>query len=275
MKTILLSPEEILQGYDAVTKIYPPVPSLYIWRAWEYAGSRRYALQEPVLDIGCGDGQFFHLSWPSLREAAGVDIDPETVDRARKSGFYREVQQARADRLPFASESFRSALANCSLEHMDRLPRVLDSIRRCLAPQGGFLLSVVTDKLIEWTVLPALLNLAGRPEEAKSLQRDYEEFHHYRNVFPPEVWAEYLENSGFQVLECVPIVPEMTARLFLGLDQIWHVPYLQGEFGDVLASRFLKIPNFAETFRPILSAILQMERNWSETAGAIFWAQKK
>jgi SAM-dependent methyltransferase len=203
-----------------------------------------------------------------------VDIDPGTVDRARQSGFYREVWETPAHHLPFPPDRFQSVIANCSLEHMDHLPEVLRSLYQCLAPKGTFLLSVVTDKLREWSPLPLLLELLGDPEKAKNLDRNYEAFHHYRNVFAPPVWARHLEDAGFQILDHTPIVPEMTARFFLFMDQIWHIPYLRGECGDVLISRFAEISRFPEIFRQIFSAVLQMEKNWSVCAGAIFWTQK-
>ena len=61
MKQILMEVDEVLRGYDAISAIYPYVPSVSLWRAWEFAAYRRYSLKEPVLDVGCGDGGFFRL----------------------------------------------------------------------------------------------------------------------------------------------------------------------------------------------------------------------
>ena len=51
MKVSVLSPDEVVAGYDAVSVLYPYVPPLSIWRAWEYAAYRRYALPEPVIEL--------------------------------------------------------------------------------------------------------------------------------------------------------------------------------------------------------------------------------
>src|SRR6185503_14601243 len=109
MKQSQLSLAEVLAGYDAVSQLYPYVPSLLLWRAWEYAAYQRYSLPEPVLDIGCGDGRYFQLVWPQIREVVGVDMDPGVADAARRSGVYRAVHETPAHQLPTPQAHFASA----------------------------------------------------------------------------------------------------------------------------------------------------------------------
>jgi SAM-dependent methyltransferase len=45
------------------------------------------AEQSPVLDIGCGRGEFLELLGTLGVEAAGVEIDPDLVDEGRAAGF--------------------------------------------------------------------------------------------------------------------------------------------------------------------------------------------
>src|SRR5690554_5202166 len=122
----LLTMDKVLAGFDAVSQLYPYVPSLCLWRAWEYTAYRHHTLPEPVLDIGCGDGRFFKLIWPQLSNVVGLDIDTDIVKIAQKSGVYKEVIIAPANQLPVPVQSFASVFANCSLEHMDYLPKVLN-----------------------------------------------------------------------------------------------------------------------------------------------------
>jgi SAM-dependent methyltransferase len=275
VKRTLLTSEEVLSGYDAVSQLYSHAPTSCIWRAWEYAAYQRYTLTEPVLDIGCGDGLFFRLVWPQLRGMVGVDIDAGVADAARQSGVYREVHVAPAHQLPLPAESLASAFANCSLEHMDYLPEVLSSICRSLRLGGPFLLSVVTDKFLEWATLPLLVDLVGEPERARALQADYETYHHLVNPFPLRVWVGHLEKAGFEVLEHIPIVPEMTSRFFLFLDHIWHVRRPGGDLGEMLLRYLAMIPNFPAAFRQLFAGVLQMEQDWAIGSGAIFWARRK
>ena len=79
---------------------------LSIWRAWELAAYRRYTLQEPILDVGCGDGLYFKLVWPSVRQVTGVDISPDSIREAEKSGVYQSVHECSALEMPFQPDKF-------------------------------------------------------------------------------------------------------------------------------------------------------------------------
>ena len=275
MKQRLVSQDQVLAGYDAVSQLYPYVPSMNMWRAWELAAYRHYGLPEPVLDIGCGDGRFFRLVWPHIREVIGVDIDPNVVDAARQFGIYQAVHAVPAHHLPFAPGCFASAFANCSLEHMDHLPQVLNSIYNSLRPGGTFLFSVVTDKWHTWATLPLLLQSLGNFEQARSLQANYVAYHHLANALTPEGWRTELEQAGFEVLEHIPIAPEITSRLFLFLDHLWHVRQGTGELGDMLYPYFSSMPDLPQAFRKILSAVLELEHDWVTCSGAVFFAQRE
>jgi SAM-dependent methyltransferase len=278
MKTHLqqrqLSPEAVLAGYDAVRRLYPHVPPLLLWRSWEYAAYQHYKLDQPVLDIGCGDGRYFQLVWPEVRDVIGVDMDADVADAARRSAVYREVVVAPAHRIPLPKESFASAFANCALEHMDHLDEVLAAIGNCLRPGGAFLLSVVTDKFLEWQTLPPLIERVGEPERARTLREAYRSYHHLVNPFAPDVWIERLEQAGFEVLEHTPIVPEITSRLFLLLDHLWHVEGLEGELGMGMHRYLRKFERFPQGFRQIIAGMLDMEHDWLTGSGAVLWVRK-
>jgi len=274
MKQSLLAPEEVLAGYDAVSHLYPHVPSMCIWRAWEYAAYQRYSLTEPVLDVGCGDGRFFRLLWPHARDAIGVDSDLGVAALARPAGVYRDVRVAEAHAMPFASCTFASAFANCSLEHMDRLPDVLNNICRCLRPGGSFLLSVVTDKFLDWATLPLLGGELSGPARAEALRGEYKAYHHLVSPLPPDAWSEQLGRAGFHVLEHIPLLPELSSRFFLFMDHLWHLKRRDGELGDVLHPYLMMLPGFPQAFRHVLAGVLGLERVWSVASGAVFWVRR-
>jgi SAM-dependent methyltransferase len=270
-----LTPEDVLKGYDAVCQLYPHVPSLLLWRSWEYAAYQRYSLREPALDIGCGDGRYFRLVWPNVRDVVGVDMDPGVAEGARRSGVYRAVHVTPAHRLSVVQDYFASAFANCALEHMDHLDEVLDSIYQRLLPDGTFLLSVVTDKFLDWRTLPSLIERLGDRAHAQALQDAYQSYHHLVNPFVPEVWIERLEQAGFEVVEHIPILPEMTSRLFLFLDHLWHVESPVGELGTALHHYLQQFEHFPRGFRQVLAGMLDIERDWQPGSGAVFWARRR
>lgn len=268
-----LTLNEIMHGYDVVSQLYPYVPPINMWRAFEYAAYSRYKLAEPMLDIGCGDGAFLKLVWPSIKKVTGIDISPEAVQLAKNSGVYSDVHLCAADKLALPPSSFASAFANCSLEHMDNLPTILTNVHRSLKPSGKFLLSVVTEKFIEWSPLPLLIKEMGEQPLSAKLLTEHIRYHHLVNPLPIETWKQELEKAGFKVLHCIPILPELISKLFLFMDSVWHVKNPTGEIGDGLTAYCQNIPNFPQLFRHIFQTTLQMETNWDSTSGVIFWVE--
>lgn len=272
----LLSKDQVMAAYDEVSPLYPHIPSMSAWRSWELAAYRQFPLEGATLDIGCGDGRYFSLAWPGLNEVTGVDIDPVAIAQARASGIYRTVHESPAHQLTLPAGTFRSAFANCSLEHMDALPAVLRNVHTALAPGGLFLCSVVTDRFITWSLVPLLLRKLGLLDRAAALQREHEHYHHLVNPFTPERWAEELCTAGFSRIVHIPIVPEITGRMIVLLDQLWHVPQAEGgELGSQLHQYFASLPEFVGGYRDLLAALLRMEVQPAIGAGAVFAAWKE
>jgi 2-polyprenyl-3-methyl-5-hydroxy-6-metoxy-1,4-benzoquinol methylase len=61
-------------------------------RAWQSAYVEDFRAQGPVLDLGCGRGEFLGLLAAEGVEARGVDANPDMVDYCRGEGF--DVDQA-------------------------------------------------------------------------------------------------------------------------------------------------------------------------------------
>lgn len=274
-ETLILDPEEILAGYDAVCELYPHIPPLSHWRAWEYAAYRRFRAVGRVLDLGCGDGRYFRLIWPEIANVVGVDLNPHVAEMARGSGVYRTVHSSPAQSVPEATGSFEHVFANCSMEHMDDLDQVLAEVVRCLKPGGTLICSVVTNRLEEWSPLPKMIALAGYPEAANSLHRDFVDYHHLVNPFSPSDWMAAMRQAGLVVDVHIPILPWHNSVAFLAMDGLWHVKKEGGgEFGDLIYPSLVKNRRFPTAFRKIFEGLLDMETDWLDCSGAVFLARK-
>jgi ubiquinone/menaquinone biosynthesis C-methylase UbiE len=107
--------------------------------AGELAGARR------VLDIGCGDGQISRLAAAQERDPADaemtvVGVDPTwncvrvAADRAGGPSYAR----AGAGALPFADETFDTAVACLVFEHIDDVDDAIAEVARVLELGGRF-----------------------------------------------------------------------------------------------------------------------------------------
>ncbi len=266
-----VTPDEILNEFDALADIYAHVPPLIMWRAWELAAYRHVILPEPVLDLGCGDGRFFHRAFPSVTEVHGVDQSAQAVELARQSGFYRQVYHAPAHSIPAADNAFASAFANCSLEHMDDLDSVLGEVRRVVRPGGVFLLSVVTDAFLNWSPLARVLTMCGAAAAGRRVQVQHEEYHHLVNALPIETWTSRMDRAGFQLQQWTPVADGVAGWMFLLLDQLWHVPTDGAEVGTELEARLSLATRRVPALRKIFAGLLELDTGLPR-AGVIFVA---
>lgn len=275
IRTRVLKEKEILRTASELEKIYPRVISLVIWRAWEVAAYRYYRLVEPVLDLACGDGRLFHFSWPKIRNVVGIDHDPVACSNAQASGIYRDVHQVPAHQLPFSDAAFGSVFSNCALEHMDHIDQVLSESFRVLKPGGFFLSSVVTDKFVEWGMMPLMSKLFFAEGKGRSLWQDYVDYHQLRNPFTQEEWVARLEKAGFGVQEQIPIAPEPSGRIFMLFDELWHVRLEDKvELSQKLHGYLASLPDFSRGFEDILRGLIKLSLNPTVGAGLVIAARK-
>ena len=265
----------MLQGYDAVSTLYPYIPSLSHWRSWEYAAYQHHHLDGRILDLGCGDGRYFQLIWPHATNVVGVDMNPDVAELGRQSGVYRKVHATPAHFVPEPDGSFDHVFANCSLEHMGHLDAVLAEIHRCLKSGGTLLCSVVTDRFLEWSLLPNLVAMAGFEEAATAIQKDFLDYHHLANPLSVDEWVIRFNHSGLVVEEHIPILPKYNSGIFLLMDGLWHIKRVSGgEIGDVIFPLLSTNAKFPGAFRKVFAGLLDMEIDWQDCSGAVFLVRK-
>lgn len=275
MNQFFLTPVQVLASYDVVSQLYPYIPSMSLWRSWEFAAYQKYQIDGRILDLGCGDGRYFRLIWPNATDVVGVDMDLGVAELGRQSGVYAKVHVAAAHQIPEVSETFDYVFANCSLEHMDHLDAVLAEIHRCLKLGGRLLCSVVTDRFIQWSLLPNLIAMAGFDDTAKSLQKDFTAYHHLVNPLSVDEWQQKFAQAGLVCEEHIPILPKFNSGIFLLMDTIWHVKRtVGGEMSDVIYPFLSTNPNFPCAFRGIFAGLLEMEIDWQDCSGAVFLVQR-
>ncbi|MWD29012.1 methyltransferase domain-containing protein [Aquicoccus sp. SCR17] len=114
----------------------PPGPEQHLARLaphWSFADRR-------MLDVGCGDGSFVRALLDHGADAVGLEVEPETLARARASGL-EEARLVLGDgsSLPFADQSFDAVCCVFSFHHIpaEAQPAMIDEIARVLRPGAG------------------------------------------------------------------------------------------------------------------------------------------
>jgi SAM-dependent methyltransferase len=129
-----------------------------------------------ILDLGCGTGRNL-AELEQIGDAVGLDLEARALEFCRQRGL-RSVAQARAEHLPFQSESFEAVIALDLLEHLDDDVAGVREVLRVLRPGGHFLAFV-----------PAYRWLWGPQDDVS----------HHRRRYTPRMIASTLGAAGLRV----------------------------------------------------------------------------
>jgi len=182
------------------------IPSLAAWRAAELKALRRCTFASPVLEIGCGNGRFTSLLLQQVDW--GVDLNPREVALcAQRNGVYRRLGCMDARRLKFANGVFATVFANCVVEHIPDLPRVLAECRRVLRPGGAL---IATVPLIEMNRHLLLRHAWYGRLRAGQLQ--------HRHLLAEDAWVSALSKAGFTTIQTTPYLSAKMCELWDRVD---------------------------------------------------------
>ncbi len=156
-------------------------------------------LPEPLLDIGCGDGNFAQVALPGRRITAGIDPWWRPLNKAVKAGNYELPLQALGDNLPFADNYFAAAFSNSVLEHIPDIQPVLNEIGRVLRPGARFLMTTPSHYFTEFLGGAALFERLRLDGMAERYRRWFNFISRHAHTDPPQTWADRLAAAGFVI----------------------------------------------------------------------------
>lgn len=115
--------------------------------------SRNLSIKEgqSLLDIGCGDGNFFGLYGGKLGRGGlvvGIDQSDELLEKASKRETAAStllLKWSMNDTMPFVPSSFNAVISTFAIYYVDDVSRILGDIKRVLRDGGEMLLIGPTD----------------------------------------------------------------------------------------------------------------------------------
>ncbi len=157
-------------------------------RAIESRYYQDFDLPAPILDVGCGDGNFAALTFDGTIDV-GLDPWHAPIHEAKQFGKYRLLVESDAGRAPFPDNYFSSAFSNSVLEHIPHVQQVLNDVARTLKPGAPFYFCVPNTRYLSELSLPRVLG-KGYTEWFRKMSR-------VEHAVEPETWRGWLESAGF------------------------------------------------------------------------------
>jgi O-antigen chain-terminating methyltransferase len=179
----------------------------------------------PVLDVGCGRGEFLELCREAKVDAHGIDVDPDMVARCREAGLDAE----RADALAYLMEVPNGSLGGvfCSqvIEHLppDGIIALVRLAHAKLRP-GGVLLCETPN--------PTCLGVFSGAF--------YVDLTHIKPIHP-QAAVFVLEAAGFREVEVRYVnayPPDMRLQL---LEPLWYMRRYEEAFLQALNENFVRL----------------------------------
>lgn len=186
--------EEYLQNFLRITPL-----SHALWRSVEALCFGKVDLKDPVLDLGCGFGEFAGVVFDKIE--MGIDIDKRELARALTGKRYKNVKWADARKLPFKDSSYNTIVSVSVIEHITEPAYVLSEVHRVLAKGGIFVFSVPTPKLNEHLLMPKILRALGLRGVAKKYIELHAKAFKHVNLKSKNWWVKELKKAKFEILE--------------------------------------------------------------------------
>ena len=228
-------------------RIYPNIPSHALWRAMEASLLNELSLAYPLLDLGCGDGNFAAtLLEQACEEIHGCDKSLREVVLARSKGFYTSVIVADACHLPYKDCSFATVLSNSVLEHTIEEEAVISEISRVLRKDARFIFTVPSENFEK----------SLRDQNRKYIDKVNQRLAHF-HYHSPDEWKELLSRHGLAVDWFRYYFPRSVQRRWEALTRLFVAKVKGRELGEIFGSRrtglyFLAKAVFPLMFTPLL-----------------------
>lgn len=138
----------------------------------EFDLTEPYARGKRCLEVGCGTGLILERVAAVASEAAGIDLSPGMLEKARERGL--TVHEAPATKLPFEDARFDVVYSFKVLAHVPEIETALAEMARVCAPGGTILAEFYNPHSLRYLV--KRFGPAGKVSETRTEAAVYTRF---------------------------------------------------------------------------------------------------
>lgn len=240
-----------------------------LWRAIEALSFGSVQFKQPVLDVGCGFGEFAGVVFDKVE--VGIDVSAHDLEKALKGKSYEKVQWADARNLPFKSNTFGTVTSVSVLEHIENSEEVVAEVARVLKRGGKFVFSVPTTKMKDYLLVPTLLRKLGFNKMAEKYFELHSKAFKHVNLKSKSWWLKKLKASGFEIIESHGTLSPTALRLH----EVFLLTAFPSQFGKLFfGKRFIMSANLRSSVLPyIFGSFVKVDKN--SDINIFFIAKKK
>ncbi len=218
--------------------------SVAIWRSVEAKYLANEKIKAPVIDLGCGFGEFMQC-FTDKKIDIGLDISKRDLSMAGKTNKYKKLILADARKMPFADNTFYTIISISTLEHIKNSNKLLKECYRVLKPGGKIIASIETDRVDNNTFYRPMLKKYGLKSISKYLTKKYNSFFKRHILLNNNEWKKLFEKNGFKIVKMENIVsPNVTKIYDLFILTSWPSQILKVIFGK----RMVFKPDFVRNY---------------------------
>jgi len=202
------------QPNDYLMRHLQAVPAFRaLLRSIEAQKMASFAFARPVLDLGCGDGNFARMTFAAPLDA-GIDPSAVSIEEARRTHMYRELKITDGLTIPYPDGHFASVMSNSVLEHIPNLDATLREVHRVLQPGGLFVFTTPSEHFAEYLFFPTLLRRLNLRNLATRYENYFNRISRHCRTDSAAVWLTRLETYGLRVRAWHSYFTAQSSRLF-------------------------------------------------------------
>lgn len=244
--------------------------ALALWRSIEAKYVATAPLTSPVLDIGCGFGEFAEVFFEKPIDV-GLDIDYREITHAMKTGKYISYTLADARKMPYADNTFQTVLSISTLEHIKNPEKVIQEAYRVLRPGGTMIVTIVINTLNDYIFYGPLLKKIGLEDLGRAYTDAYNRVFKHVTLRSKDRWEKDITKSGFSIITSREIISPKMTRLF---DMLLIISWPSQVVKLLTGKRTSVRPSFADDF--IAKKLFKIiERDTSQQGNTLFLVAKK
>jgi len=197
--------------------------------------------EEPILDLGCGDGLF---GQSTFRQKITIGLDPKlkSLLEAHQTNIYHILINSMGSEIPLPDQSISTVISNSVLEHILQIDPVLEEIKRVCKIDALFVFCVPNENFTNQLSIGRLLEKLHMNWMAMQYRRFFNRISRHYHCDSPELWEKRLKKSGFKIERYWNYFsPDALAALELG--HYFGVPYW---LLKQLSGKWVIFPGFIE-----------------------------